>query len=74
MSSSNAANKGLTEEQAREMTANRLYFANLMLKPRPVDGLVAGSIASTPDMLRSASHCVGTAKGSNWPAAALSWT
>ncbi|HQC52943.1 MAG TPA: phosphate acetyltransferase [Lentisphaeria bacterium] len=55
--------KGLTEAQARDMTANRLYFANLMLNQGLVDGLVAGSIASTPDMLRSAFHCVGTAKG-----------
>lgn len=56
-------NKGLTEDQAREMTGNRLYFGNLMLNQGLVDGLVAGSIASTPDMLRSAFHCVGTAKG-----------
>lgn len=55
--------KGLTEEQALEMTRNRLYFGNLMLNQGLVDGLVAGSIASTPDMLRSAFHCIGTAKG-----------
>ena len=55
--------KGVTENQAREMTANRLYFGNLMLNQGLVDGLIAGSIASTPDMLRSAFHCVGTAKG-----------
>lgn len=55
--------KGLTAEQAREMTKNRLYFANLMLNQGLVSGLVAGSIASTPDMLRSAFHCVGTAPG-----------
>lgn len=55
--------KGLTEEQARAMTKNRLYFANLMLNQGLVSGLVAGSIASTPEMLRSAFHCVGTAPG-----------
>ncbi|MFA6928964.1 MAG: phosphate acetyltransferase [Lentisphaeria bacterium] len=56
-------NKGLTEDQAHEMTCNRLYFGNLMLSQGLVGGLVAGSIASTPDMLRSAFHCIGTAKG-----------
>lgn len=56
-------NKGLTEDQAREMTRNRLYFGNLLLNQGLVGGLVAGSIASTPDMLRSAFHCIGTAKG-----------
>ena len=55
--------KGLTEEQAREMTRNRLYYGNLMLNQGMVGGLVAGSIASTPDMLRSSFHCIGTAKG-----------
>ncbi len=54
--------KGLTEEQARDMTRNRLYYGNLMLNQGLVGGLVAGSIASTPDMLRSAFHCIGTAK------------
>jgi phosphate acetyltransferase len=55
--------KGMTPEQAREMVANRLYYGNLMLKNGSADGLVAGSIASTPDMLRSAFHCIGTAPG-----------
>lgn len=55
--------KGLTEEDALKYAKNRLYFGNLMLNQGLVDGLVAGSIASTPDMLRSAFHCIGTAKG-----------
>ncbi len=55
--------KGMTLEQAREAVKNRLYFGNLMLKNGTADGLVAGSIASTPDMLRSAFHCIGTAPG-----------
>jgi len=55
--------KGMTEEQSLEMVKKRLYFANLMLNQGMVDGLVAGSISSTADMLRSAFHCVGTAKG-----------
>jgi len=55
--------KGMTEEEALATAKKRLYFGNLMLNQGLVDGLVAGSIASTPDMLRSAFHCIGTAKG-----------
>jgi phosphate acetyltransferase len=56
--------KGMTEEDATKLVrTNRLYFGNMMMNQGMVDGFVAGSIASTPDMLRSAFHCVGTAKG-----------
>lgn len=56
--------KGMTEEEAEAtVRTKRLYFGNMMLNLGLVDGLVAGSIASTPDMLRSSFHCVGTAKG-----------
>jgi len=55
--------KGMTEEQALETTKKRLYFGNLMVSKGLVDGMTAGSIASTADMLRSAFHCIGTAKG-----------
>ena len=56
--------KGMTEEDATKLVrTNRLYFGNMMMNQGLVDGFVAGSIASTPDMLRSAFHCVGTAKG-----------
>jgi phosphate acetyltransferase len=56
--------KGMSQEEAaKTVRGNRLYFGNLMLALGMVDGLTAGSIASTPDMLRAAFHCVGTAKG-----------
>ena len=56
--------KGMTEEEAlKTITSNRLYFGNMMVALDLAQGLVAGSIASTGDMLRSAFHCVGTAKG-----------
>ena len=55
--------KGMTLDEARKMLTNRLYFGNLMLRESLVDGMVAGSIASTPDMLRAAFHCLGTAPG-----------
>ena len=55
--------KGMTEEEAQKKIANRLFFGNLMVNAGRADGMVAGSIASTGDMLRSAFNCIGTAKG-----------
>ena len=56
--------KGMTEEEAMQLVrGKRLYFGNMMISLGLADGQVAGSIASTPDMLRAAFHCVGTAKG-----------
>lgn len=57
------ASKGVTEEQAREALNKRLYVGAMMVETGRVSGMVAGSIASTPDMLRAAFHCVGTAPG-----------
>jgi phosphate acetyltransferase len=55
--------KGITLEQARETVSNRIFFGNMMTRNGIADGLVAGSIASTPDMLRAAFNCIGTAPG-----------
>ncbi|MCR5382804.1 MAG: phosphotransacetylase, partial [Lentisphaeria bacterium] len=55
--------KGMTEEESLKKTANRLFFGNLMVNKGLANGMVAGSIASTADMLRSAFNCIGTAKG-----------
>ena len=56
--------KGVTEPEALEtVRGKRLYFGNMMVALDLAQGLVAGSISSTGDMLRSAFHCVGTAKG-----------
>ena len=56
--------KGMSEEEAAQLIrTKRLYFGNMMVSTGRADGLVAGSIASTADMLRAAFHCVGTAKG-----------
>ncbi len=57
------AKKGMDMVAAREAVKDRLYFGNLMVQEGLADGLVAGSIASTPDMLRAAFHCIGTAPG-----------
>ena len=55
--------KGVTPEKALKMVSNRIYFAAMMCRNKMADGLVAGSIASTADMLRAAFHCIGTAPG-----------
>lgn len=58
-----AKGKPVTESDARNLLLNRLYFGNMMTKKGLVDGLVAGSIASTGDMLRAAFQVIGTAPG-----------
>lgn len=56
--------KGLSQEEALStLKRERLYFGGMMVSQNLAQGLVAGSIASTGDMLRSAFHCVGTAPG-----------
>ncbi len=45
------------------LRSKRIYFGGMMVKLGRVDGLVAGSIASTGDMLRAAFHTLGTEKG-----------
>ena len=54
----------ITREQAAEtLRTKRIYFGGMMVRMGRVDGLVAGSIASTGDMLRAAFHTLGTQKG-----------
>lgn len=55
--------KGMTLQQARELLADRLYFGNMMVATGLADGMVAGSIASTSKMVRTAFQCIGTAPG-----------
>ena len=56
-------NKGVTPEQAFETAKNPLYFGVLMIKNGDADGMVAGSIHSTGDVLRPALQIIKTAKG-----------
>lgn len=46
--------KGLTLEKAKELILNPLYFAVMMVKMGDADGMVAGAINSTGDVLRPA--------------------
>lgn len=45
------------------MRTKRIYFGGMMVRRGLANGLVAGSIASTGDMLRAAFHTLGTQKG-----------
>ncbi len=55
--------KGMTPEKAAQTMQSRIYFGAMICRKGLADGLVAGSIASTADMLRAAFHCIGTAPG-----------
>ncbi len=55
--------KNLTAERARDILADRIFFGAMMARLGDVDGMVAGSIASTPDMLRASFTVIGTAPG-----------
>ncbi len=51
--------KGITIEQARETIKQNLFFSAMMIKEGMADGSVAGSVASTGDVLRAGIQCVG---------------
>lgn len=56
--------KGMTPEQAAELvTGNTLYFGAVMLKAGDADGMVAGAINSTGNVLRPALQIIKTAPG-----------
>ncbi len=44
--------KGMTEEKARETMKNTLYFGSMMVKKDLADGMVAGAVNSTANVLR----------------------
>jgi phosphate acetyltransferase len=56
--------KGMTEEQAKTLIeSNPLYFGNMLVKEGIADGMVAGAVNSTADVLRSSLQILKTAKG-----------
>lgn len=56
--------KGMTPEQATELvTGNTLYFGAVMLKAGDADGMVAGAINSTGNVLRPALQIIKTKPG-----------
>ena len=55
--------KNLQMDMAREYMRHRIFFGAMMARQGMVDGMVAGSIASTADMLRASFMVIGTAPG-----------
>ena len=55
--------KGMTEEQARLITANPLYLGCLMVKAGDADGEVAGAQNTTGNVLRAAFQVIKTRPG-----------
>ncbi len=55
--------KGLTEEKAYIMAQDPLFFGCLMIKSGAADGMVAGSINSTGNVLRAALQVIKTKAG-----------
>ena len=55
--------KGMDMEQANKLVKNNLYLGVLMVKSGKADGMVAGAINSTGDVLRPALQIIKTAPG-----------
>lgn len=55
--------KGMTEEKARETMKNPLYFGVMMVEKDFADGMVAGAVNATSNVLRPALQILKTAPG-----------
>jgi phosphate acetyltransferase len=55
--------KGITIEQALETMKRDLFFGAMMVREGLADGSVAGSTASTGDVLRAGLQCIGMPEG-----------
>ncbi len=55
--------KGVTIEQARETMKRDLFYAAMMVREGMADASVAGSFASTADVMRAGIQCVGMKEG-----------
>ena len=57
--------KGMTPEEAYELAGSVLYYGVLMVRLGDADGMVAGAVHSTSDVLRSALQVLKTAPGTS---------
>lgn len=55
--------KGITRSIAEKFMAKPLFFGAMMVRKGVVDGMVAGSTATSADVIRSAIHVIGTHPG-----------
>ena len=56
-------NKGVTPEQALETVKNALYFGVMMVKVGDADGMVAGAVISSANVIRPSLQILKTAPG-----------
>lgn len=56
-------NKGITRDVARQLLNDPLYYGTMMVKLGAADGLVAGSLSPTADVLRPALQIIKTPPG-----------
>lgn len=54
--------KGMTQDKAKEILKDEVYFGTMMVKNKKANGLVAGATHSTSDLLRPALQIIKTAK------------
>ncbi|HEX6981819.1 MAG TPA: phosphate acetyltransferase [Balneolaceae bacterium] len=57
--------KNISRSEAKEMLKNPLYFAAGLVATGRADGCVAGSIATTGEVIRAAIHSLGLRSGNN---------
>jgi len=57
------AKDNLTDAQARELLSDPLWFGAMVVRLGLADGMVAGAIHATSDVLRPAIKCIGTREG-----------
>ncbi len=55
--------KGMTFEQAKELTSQPIYFAGMMLDADECQVVVGGNVSATGDIIRAAIYSVGVAEG-----------
>ena len=55
--------KGVTEEQAKQLVQDSMYYGIMMVKLGDADGLVSGAVHTTGDMLRPALQIIKTKPG-----------
>ncbi len=55
--------KGVTEEQAKQLVQDPMYYGIMMVKLGDADGLVSGAVHTTGDMLRPALQIIKTKPG-----------
>lgn len=57
--------KGLSSKEAEETLANPLYLGAILVATGRADGCVAGSVATTGEVIRAAIHSIGLRKGND---------